>query len=50
MRGGKRQVGAAHLRSKIVANKLTNSARRLQKDYKELRDAAVPLVGVAAAP
>jgi ubiquitin-conjugating enzyme E2 J1 len=28
----------------------TNSARRLQKDLKELEDSQVPLVGVAARP
>lgn len=48
-RGG-HQVGAAMLRNQIVTTTMTNSTRRLQKDYKELKDAAVPLVGVSAAP
>ena len=43
-------MGAAMLRNQIVAGEQTNSTRRLQKDFKELRDATVPLVGVAAAP
>ena len=43
-------MGAAMLRNQIVAGSQTNSTRRLQKDYKELREAAVPLVGVSAAP
>lgn len=48
-RGG-RQIGAAMLRNQIVSSTMTNSTRRLQKDYKELKDAAIPLVGVSAAP
>ena len=38
------------LRSQLVKQTQTNSMRRLQKDYKEWRDATVPLVGVSAAP
>ena len=37
------------MRGKIL-QKQTNAARRLQKDYKELKDATIPLVGVAATP
>ena len=48
-RGG-RQVGAAMLRNQIVNSTMTNSTRRLQKDYKELKDTTIPLVGVSAAP
>lgn len=48
-RGG-RQTNAAMLRNQIVSSQMTNSVRRLQKDYKELKEAAVPLVGVSAAP
>ncbi len=48
-RGG-RQMGAAHLRTQILSAQQTNSIRRLQKDYAELKNAAVPLVSVAAAP
>ena len=48
-RGG-RQVGAAVLRNKLLTGLQTNSTRRLQKDLKELMDADVPLVGVAAKP
>lgn len=48
-RGG-RQVGAAMLRNKMLTTLQTNSTRRLQKDMKELLDADVPLVGVAAKP
>ena len=47
-RGG-RQNETALMRTKILANQ-TNSAKRLQKDYKELKDAEIPLVGVSAAP
>ena len=38
------------LRNKIVAGQQTNTTRRLQKDFKELNEAEVPLVGVAAKP
>jgi len=43
-------MGAAHLRTQILSKNQTNSIRRLQKDYAELKSAAVPLVGVTAAP
>jgi ubiquitin-protein ligase len=39
----------ALMRNKILSG-TTNSAKRLQKDYKALKDATVPLVGVSAAP
>ena len=48
-RGG-RPTGAAMLRSKLVQSEQTNSARRLHKDYYELKNAIVPLVGVSACP
>ena len=48
-RGG-RATNTALLRNTIVSTEQTNSTRRLQKDYKELKDAAVPLVGVSAVP
>lgn len=38
------------LRHNIVKTEQTNSARRLQKDLKELEDCQVPLVGVSARP
>jgi len=38
------------LRAGFVGHDRTNSARRLQRDYKELTDAREPLVGVAAKP
>ena len=48
--GGVRAVaGAAQLRSQMLLNK-SNSAKRLQRDLKELREAEIPLVGVAATP
>ena len=37
------------MRNQILAA-TTNSAKRLQKDYKALKDAQPPLVGVSAAP
>ena len=40
----------ALLRHNIVKTEQTNSARRLQRDLKELEDQAVPLVGVSARP
>lgn len=40
----------ALLRSNIVKVEQTNSARRLQKDLKELEDSKIPLVGVSARP
>ena len=40
----------ALLRSGVVKTEQTNSARRLQKDLKELEDQTVPLVGVSARP
>jgi len=43
-------LGTAILRNQIVTTHMTASTRRLQKDYKELKDAVVPLVGVSAAP
>ena len=46
-RGG-RATGAAQLRSQLVDK--SNSARRMHKDYAELKNAHVPLVGVSAAP
>jgi len=48
-RGG-RQTGVAMLRNTILSKEQTNSTRRLQKDYQELKNAMVPLVGVSAAP
>ena len=48
-RGG-RQAPTALLRAGFVGHERTNSARRLQRDYKELTDAREPLVGVAAQP
>lgn len=38
------------LRHNIVKTEQTNSARRLQKDLKELEDCQIPLVGVSARP
>lgn len=40
----------ALLRMNAVKVEQTNSARRLQKDLKELEDSKIPLVGVAARP
>jgi len=40
----------ALLRSSVVKVEQTNSARRLQKDLKELEDQEVPIVGVSARP
>ena len=33
-----------------ISSKKTNSERRLQKDYKELKEGTIPLVGVSACP
>ncbi len=40
----------ALLRTNVVKVEQTNSARRLQKDLKELEDQSVPIVGVSARP
>ena len=40
----------ALLRMNAVRVEQTNSARRLQKDLKELEDSPIPLVGVSARP
>jgi ubiquitin-protein ligase len=40
----------AEMRTATVKIEQTNSARRLQRDYKELIEAREPLVGVAAKP
>ena len=45
-----RQVQFAQIRSAFVGHEKTNSARRLQRDLKELQDQKIPLVGVSAAP
>lgn len=45
----RRPTNNAYLKSTIITQQ-TNSARRLQKDLKELKEADVPLVGVAAVP
>jgi ubiquitin-protein ligase len=47
-RGGA-SVGRAMVRSHLIGNQ-SNSIRRLQKDYAELRNADVQLFGVSAAP
>lgn len=41
---------AAMLRTGLMAKDMMNSARRLQRDYKELTEAKEPLVGVSARP
>ena len=38
------------LRTNVVKVEQTNSARRLQKDLKDLEDSSIPLVGVSARP
>jgi ubiquitin-protein ligase len=38
------------MRTAFVRADQTNSARRLQRDYKELMEAKEPLVGVSAKP
>lgn len=43
-------VDKALLRMNAVKVEQTNSARRLQKDLKELEDNTIPLVGVSARP
>jgi ubiquitin-protein ligase len=43
-------IDKALLRTNIVRVEQTTSARRLQKDLKELEDSTIPLVGVAARP
>jgi len=49
--GRGRQVNNALMRTALVRQDQTNSARRLQKDYKELIDEnREPLVGISAAP
>ena len=40
----------ALLRMNVVKVEQTNSARRLQKDLKELEDSQIPMVGVTARP
>lgn len=40
----------ALLRVNLVKVEQTNSARRLQKDLKDLEDSTIPLVGVTARP
>jgi ubiquitin-protein ligase len=40
----------ALLRTNVVKVEQTNSARRLQKDLKELEESTIPLVGVSARP
>jgi len=45
-----RATDKALLRSTVVKSEQTNSARRLQKDLKELEDCEIPLVGVSARP
>jgi ubiquitin-protein ligase len=55
VRGGRggfrsgRPMGQALLRTQLASTK-TNSARRLQRDYAELKNSETPIVGVAAAP
>lgn len=55
-RGGRPGGGAskpkdkALLRTNLVKLEQTNSARRLQRDLKELEDQKIPLVGVSARP
>ena len=46
-RGG---ANVALMRTAAVAKERTNSARRLQRDYKELMESTEPLVGVSAKP
>ena len=45
---GGRATGAAQMRSQLIDK--SNSARRMHKDYAELKNAHVPIVGVSAAP
>ena len=45
-----RNQANALLRNKIVCSLQTNATRRLQKDYKALQEADIPLVGVSAKP
>ena len=53
-RGGRMVKGKpkekALLRTNLIRVEQTNSARRLQKDLKELEDSNIPLVGVTARP
>lgn len=46
---GARQNQTALMRGKIAVS-VPLSQRRLQKDYQELKDCKIPLVGVTAAP
>ena len=48
-RGG-RPTGAAMLRSQLVKTLQTSSMKRLHKDYQELKNSTIPLVGVSATP
>lgn len=50
-RGGfiQRPGNTAMMRQKILGS-TANSAKRLMKDYEELKSATIPLVGVSAAP
>lgn len=45
-----KQRDIALTRTFVVKTEQTNSARRLQKDLKELEDMEVPIVGVSARP
>ena len=47
-RGG-RAENTAMMRHKILGH-TANSAKRLMKDYQELKDGTIPLVGVSAVP
>ena len=49
-RGGGYQPHTSMLRTGLMAKNTMNSARRLQRDYKELTEAKEPLVGVSARP
>lgn len=40
----------AMLRANLLSSSQNASTRRLQKDYKELKESKIPLVGVSAAP
>jgi ubiquitin-protein ligase len=58
MRGGRggmtslkgKPTDRALLRTNLVKLEQTNSARRLQRDLKELEDQTIPLVGISARP
>jgi len=48
-RGGARTAGVALMRTQ-VGTRVPLSLKRLAKDYQELKDCKIPLVGVTAAP